>query len=91
MIGHEEGPAKPERIRSLKSQQPGYLWGLSPDEPTTIGPPNKWHFRAQPGMSIPYWELWSGAQPIGLHVFPIHEAHNWVQVLEDMLKGLNDD
>lgn len=72
-----------------EEMQPGYLWGSNQDEPIIVGPHNKWHFRAQEGVKLPYWSLWNGGKEIGLHIFPIHEMKDWPDVLYQMLSGLN--
>lgn len=70
--------------------QPGYLWGQNSEEPIIVGPEDKWHWCAMPGIRVPYWELFNGVRPIGLHVFPIHENQDWPDVLFQMLTGLNN-
>lgn len=73
----------------MVASQPGYLWGLNEDEPTIIGPIDKFHWRAQTGIRVPYWSLWNKDREIGLHTFPIHENQDWPDILFQTLTGLN--
>lgn len=70
-------------------EQPGYLFGLGETHPR-VGPKLAYHWKAQIGTALPYWSLYNGTQEIGLHVFPIHETQDWPDLLNQMLKGLNN-
>lgn len=84
-------PRKKQEVTSLKTGNTGYLWGLNAEEPTIVGPAHKWHFRATPGQSFPFWALYNNSKDIGLAIYPTHEAHNWPDLLNRMLEGLNKE
>jgi hypothetical protein len=71
-------------------QHSGYLYGTGDPHPR-VGPKDKWHWRAQDGVKIAYWSLYAGTKEMGLHIFPIHEAQDWPDLLNQMLTGLNNE
>jgi hypothetical protein len=69
----------------------GYLWGFNSGEPTIVGNTNTWHWRAQAGVTLPYWALWNGSNEVGIELYPIHEAQDWPNLLQLMLEGLTKE